>query len=105
MTKNSSSRPGGVQTRTATQTVEQVREAMHRTRLTQEEENVLRMRMGIGEPGDHELEFRGQDNPETRAKLAMLERTLLDAMRRRPDPNAPEYAERRARILRKLQED
>ena len=105
MTKTPSSRPGGVQTRTATQTVEQVREALNRPGLTQEEENVLRMRMGIGEPGSHELEFRGQNHPETRAKLAMLERTLLEAMRRRPDPNAPEYAERRARILQKLKED
>lgn len=105
MTKRTTSHQGGVQTRTAAPTVETVREALHRADLTQEEENVLRMRMGIGEAASHELEFRGQSHPETRAKLAMLERTLLEAMRRRPDPDAPEYAERRARILRKLEKD
>jgi DNA-directed RNA polymerase sigma subunit (sigma70/sigma32) len=92
-----------VQTRTTER--EGVREALSQSKLTQEEENVLRMRMGVSEPGSHSLEFRGQDHPETRAKLAMLERSLLEALRRRPDAPSPELAERKARIIRKLNEE
>ncbi|GMV42065.1 MAG: hypothetical protein AMXMBFR64_37810 [Myxococcales bacterium] len=103
MTKRTPTHPGTVQTRTTAPSVETTREALRRADLTQEEENVLRMRLGVSEPPTHALEARGQNHPETRAKLAMLERSLFEAMRR-PDPSAPEYAARRARILRKLED-
>ena len=105
MTNRTPNRPGsGVVTRT-TDTKERMRETLAKAKLTQEEENVLRMRHGVSEPGGHRLETRGQDNPETRAKLALLEKSIIDAMRRRPDPTDPVYAARKARILKKLSDD
>jgi len=46
--------------------------------LTPEEEMVVRMRQGLSEGHDHMLPQRGQTNAETRAKLALIEATLLE---------------------------
>ncbi len=50
------------------------------TVLTREEELVVRMRKGLSESGDFQLEFRGQGNPELEAHLGLLEATLLAEM-------------------------
>ncbi len=66
--------------------------------LSAQEEQVLRMRYGIGAPPDQPLEFRGQDNEETRIKLALLERAALQALQ------APKGSSRKAKIVKKLTE-
>jgi hypothetical protein len=46
--------------------------------LTHEEEMVVRMRQGLSEGHEHVLPRRGQTHAETRAKLALIEATLLE---------------------------
>ena len=63
-----------------TQTVTSSRElvqALERADLTHEEELVLRMRFGIAESGNTELQFRGSDNPELAARLAFIESNAM----------------------------
>ena len=63
-----------------TQTVTSSRElvqALERADLTHEEELVLRMRFGITESGNTELQFRGTENPEMAARLAFLESNAM----------------------------
>lgn len=55
-------------------------------RLTAMEEQIIRMRYGIAAAPEQRLEFRGQDNEETRVKLAMIEQLTLEAMRARRAP-------------------
>ncbi len=59
------------------------------SKLTAEEERVVRMRYGIGLRPEDKLELRGQQNPETRAQLARIEQQALEALseRRGPAPN------------------
>lgn len=52
-----------------------------RARLTPKEEQIIRMRYGIAASPEHKLEFRGQENEETRVKLALIEQQALEAMR------------------------
>ena len=58
-----------------------VRKAFKAGKLTTAEENVLRMRYGLAEPNDAEMEFRGQDNDLTRRKLAEIEKKACGKMR------------------------
>ncbi len=59
-------------------TREILKTALKEDLLSEKEELVLRMSYKLGlEPGD-ELSFRGQDKPETKIKLAMIEKALLD---------------------------
>jgi len=48
--------------------------------MTVKQENVLRMRHGLSAADDHSLEFRGQNNPETRQKLAQMEKDAITGM-------------------------
>jgi DNA-directed RNA polymerase sigma subunit (sigma70/sigma32) len=66
--------------------------------LSPKEEQVLRMRYGIAASPEQPLEFRGQDNEETRIKLALLERAALEALESRRSPS------KKAKIVKKLSE-
>lgn len=50
--------------------------------LTPEEEKVVRMRHGLGEDGDHELKFGLGADEEALAKLANLEKFLVEKFRK-----------------------
>jgi len=67
-------------TRVTKLTREQVTRALNKARLTPEEENVVRLRYGIGVSPDQKLEFRGRDNEELSIRLAMLEKELLERL-------------------------
>ncbi len=54
--------------------------AFREARLSREEELVLRMRHGIAEPLNATLEFRGQNDEELSAKLALMEIAALDEL-------------------------
>ena len=46
--------------------------------LTPEEEKVIRMRHGLSEDGSHRLKFALGADEESRAKLALMEKNLID---------------------------
>ena len=79
---------------------EALREAFDRKVLDRRLEQILRMSLGIGEPGSTQLEFRGQSHEETRIKLAMIERECLNEIL--GASSEPEFAERKSRIIEKL---
>lgn len=54
-----------------------VRRTINTTDLTQEEERFIRMRYGISEGPASPIVRRGQDNAETRAKLALIEASMI----------------------------
>lgn len=54
-----------------------VRKMINTVDLTQEEERYIRMRFGISEGPTAKIERRGQDNAETRAKLALIEASMI----------------------------
>lgn len=60
------------------------------TRLTWEEEMTVRMRHGLSEGPDTDLEFRGQLHGEVRARLGAMEAEMLAAMFQR-GPLAEEF--------------
>lgn len=70
----------------------ELQKALVRVDLSREEELVLRLRHGV--PAEHTtpLDYRGQDDPELSAKLAMIEAELLDQLRpvAAAEPVAPE---------------
>jgi hypothetical protein len=69
-----------VETELRTLTREEIDVAVGGDVLNREEEVLVRMRYGLSlGAGDH-LEYRGQDNEETRIKLAMMEKALLDEL-------------------------
>lgn len=59
----------------------ELQKGLQRVEMTREEELVLRMRHGIGAPRTTRLEFRGQNDPELSAKLAMIEADALAQVR------------------------
>lgn len=67
-------------TRTAVETKTLIERRAGAGPLTRDEELVVRMRRGLGEPGDFALEQRGVEHDETRARLAMMEAALLAEM-------------------------
>ena len=77
------SRHSRTTTERRTATRREVLKALRKTELTHEEELVLRMRMGLSEPGSTTLEYRGQQNEELSAKLALIEAEALDRVRPR----------------------
>ena len=100
-----------VSTRRSTTTVEtkvSVKAALERApagTLSAEQERVLRMRTGSSPDSRAPLGLVGQGNPETRAKLAMLEQMAIEAMRRpasAPTAEAPNSV--KAHLLRRLRE-
>ncbi|MBM4386347.1 MAG: hypothetical protein FJ088_01330 [Deltaproteobacteria bacterium] len=71
-------------------TSKDLRKAAKVENLTDEEERVLRMRYGVTESRSAVLERKGQNNKEIRAKLALIEREILDELNRRnPAPKSP----------------
>jgi hypothetical protein len=50
------------------------------TTLTREEELVVRLSRGLSETGDYPLEFRGQRDADSAARLALVEAALLAEM-------------------------
>ncbi len=67
-------------TTTTVTTKTDIRKALAMGVLTPEEERVLRMRHGISEKPSAALELKGQQFEEVRAKLAMIENSLLETM-------------------------
>lgn len=57
-----------------------VSRAIRAGKLTTDEEKVLRMRYGLAEADDAEIEFRGQDNDLTRIRLAQMENKACGKM-------------------------
>jgi RNA polymerase primary sigma factor len=70
-----------VETKAVTLTRKDVRSAIAKGILSEEEERYVRMRFGIAEPGTTVLAFRGQDHAETRAALSRLEAETLAHVR------------------------
>ncbi len=64
-------------TKTLTLTRADVRAAIAKGALTEEEERYVRMRFGISEPMSAVLTRRGADVPETRAYLNQLEASMV----------------------------
>jgi hypothetical protein len=73
--------------------------AVRRANFTIEEEKVVRMRKGISEERKNNLEMKGQNIPEIKAKLAFIEKALLDEMR---GINPPEAKSTKERIIERL---
>ena len=69
-----------IKTRLRTLTREEIHAAVGEDVLSREEEILVRMRYGLGLEASDRLEFRGQENEETRIKLAMMEKALLDEL-------------------------
>ncbi len=67
-------------TREKTLTKEQVARALPLVDLTPEEEIVIRLRFGLGMQPEEKLSFRGKGNDELEARLALLEKTILDQL-------------------------
>lgn len=66
-----------VKTTVATLTKADVRHAIQAGSMTEEEERYVRIRFGISEPVDAPLTMRGHEFAETRARLAMIEASML----------------------------
>ena len=60
-----------------TLTIADVRTAIRQDLLSEEEERYVRMKFGISEPLTAELPRRGTQFPETRARIAMMEASLV----------------------------
>ena len=58
-----------------------VKKAMRQADLTHQEEITMRMRLGLAEPPNTPLEFRGQHSAEVATKLAMIEAEALQHVR------------------------
>lgn len=93
--------------RTRTQTTQTTMERrelarlIRQRKLTDKQEQVLRMRYGVSEPHKARLQFRGEGVEETRIKLAMMEREFLGELRSETVADS-EADGRKARIIEKL---
>jgi hypothetical protein len=67
-----------VRTTSRVLTHEEVQTALAEGILSLEEELLVRMRYGINLGSSDQLDFRGQNHDESRIKLAMMEKALLD---------------------------
>ncbi|NUN13909.1 MAG: hypothetical protein HUU55_09790 [Myxococcales bacterium] len=99
----STTRRTGTTTTTTQTTARDLRTALTKADLPPSEEHFMRMRFGITEPASSKLQYRGQTHEESRIKLAMIERDLLDEIRGANHPT-DDYAARKERIIRKLRE-
>jgi hypothetical protein len=87
-----------------------VREALERsqnTRLTHEEERMLRMRSGTTVRDTERLALKGQSHAETRAKLALIEQAIMAEMQERTQRRPAQVAGRESvstkeHIIRRL---
>ena len=66
-----------VKTTVATLTKADVRHAILAGSMTEEEERYVRIRFGISESGNAPLTMRGNQFAQTRARLAMIEASML----------------------------
>jgi DNA-directed RNA polymerase sigma subunit (sigma70/sigma32) len=86
-----------------------IREALTEGVLMPEEERIVRMRYGISENKSTKLELCGQEDPETRAKLAMIEQQALEAMSRAPRHARPvsvrKMGDRKQSIIERLRRE
>jgi hypothetical protein len=57
-----------------------VRTALTKVDLTPEEEIVVRLRYGLPLSPSTRLSFRGQGNEELKARLALMEKAILDSL-------------------------
>lgn len=76
--------------------------------LTPEEEKALRMHHGLSEPDEHELQFALGASEEAAAKLALMEKHLLDAFgwgELETFQVQDEHVEAKARIIDALRDD
>jgi hypothetical protein len=75
--------------------------------LTPEEEKVLRMRHGLSEDDNHSLKFALGANEEAQAKLAMMEKNLVDAFQWGETTRfevTEDHIEAKAKIIEKLRD-
>ncbi len=75
-----------------------VRNVINTVDMTQEEERFLRLRYGVSEGPEAPIVRRGQENMETRAKLALIEASMLPAGLSQVNEAV------KSRIIRRLQE-
>lgn len=61
-------------------TKEQVARALPLVDLSPEEEIVIRLRYGIGMQPEDKLTFRGKGNEDLEARLALLEKAILEQL-------------------------
>jgi len=61
-------------------TREEVGRVLPRVELTPEEELVIRLRYGIGLAPEDKLSYVGQGNEELEARLALIEKAILDML-------------------------
>lgn len=59
-------------------TRDQIREALARCKLTSEQEAVIRMRYGISLAPHDPITYRGGENEELQAKIALIEKAIMD---------------------------
>lgn len=75
--------------------------------LTPEEEKALRMLHGLSEDDNHMLKFGLGADSDTKLKLAMMEKFLIDAFQRAPAPELDlddHHIEAKAKIIDKLRD-
>ena len=94
---------GRTRTQTTHTTMErrELARLIRQRKLTDKQEQVLRMRYGVSEPHKARLQFRGEAVEETRIKLAMMEREFMVELRA-DTAGEPELDSRKARIIEKL---
>ena len=81
----------------------EVRKAMAKADLTNEEELVMRMRLGLAESVNAQLDYRGQGDEELALVLANMEAATLHEMRPRTLAPVPEEGgELKKAIISKL---
>ncbi len=59
-------------------TRDQIREALAHCKLTSEQEAVIRMRYGISLAANDPITYRGGDNEELQAKIALIEKAIME---------------------------
>lgn len=71
--------------------------------LTPEEEKVLRMRNGLSEPDDHALSFALGASEETKARLALMEKYLIELFQYETETTMDaSYIDAKSRIIDRL---
>jgi len=65
-----------------------------RVKLTPEEEVVIRLRYGIGLSSDEELSYRGGGNERLEARLALIEKAILDLLEEEGGQSDPSLLDR-----------
>lgn len=87
------------QTKVLTITREDVEKVLEMGTFTEEEERYMRIRLGIGGAPSVGLPRRGQNFAETRAKLALMEASLIGSL---PQQRQPSINPVKERIIERL---